>query len=263
MEKIIITGGKGFLGKKLEKLLRSDYEIFIFDKPEKDITSSKDFENLSADCVVHLAALTRGKNQGDMLDVNVHGTLNVLEFCKSVGARFIFASSAAVYGNKESPIQEETELNPVSFYGLTKLLGEKLCCFYKEKYGIPTTILRIFNLYGEGQQGGFVIQDIFSQLEKEKIVLKNPLPKRDFIHVEDVAESIRLSLERKADEIVNIGSGKSYSIREIAEKIAKGKEILYSEKGEKSDIYANISKAKRVLGWAPRISLDEGLKKFS
>jgi nucleoside-diphosphate-sugar epimerase len=263
MEKVIITGGDGFLGKRIEALLNKDYEIFILDKQKgRDITKIKDFEDLFTDCVIHLAALTKSQDQKEMFDVNVKGTFNVLEFCKLVRAKLIFASSAAVYGNAKSPLQEDNELNPVSFYGLTKLLGERLCDFYNTNYDLPITILRIFNLYGPGQQRGFVIPDIASQLENERIILKNPYPKRDFVYVDDVAEAVKKSIEREFLGVINIGSGKSYSIREIAEKIAEGREIKYTREGEKSDIYADISEAERVLNWKPKTSLDEGLKRI-
>ena len=141
-------------------------------------------------------------------------------------------------------------------------MGEELCKFYNQNYNVPITILRIFNLYGPGQQTGFVIPDIASQLGNEKIILKNPYPKRDFVYIDDVAEAIRKSLKRMSQGVINIGSGKSYSIREVVEKITEGRKIKFMQEGEKSDIYADISKAGKILDWKPETSLEEGLKKI-
>jgi len=263
MEKVIITGGKGFLGKRLNELLKGDYDILIFDKQNgRDVTKMEDFENLDADYVIHLAALTRSQDEEDMFNVNVKGTFNVLKFCKNVKAKLIFASSSAVYGNAESPIKEDNNLNIISFYGLTKSLGEELCRFYNQNYNIPITILRVFNLYGPGQQKGFVIPDIIHQLENEKIILRNSYSKRDFIYIDDVVESVKKSMKMNSFEIINIGTGKSHSIKEVVERIGGGERIVCSqETGKADDIYADISKEKRILNWQPRVSLDEGLKR--
>lgn len=262
MEKIIITGGKGFLGRKLEELLKDKYDVFVFNRPERDITKTEDFENLYADYIIHLAAITRGQDKKEMFDINIQGTFNVLEFCKRTNAKLVFTSSAAVYGNAKSPIKEDTFLSPISFYGLTKLLGEKLCGFYNQNYNTQIVILRLFNMYGPEQQKGFVIPDIISQLKNEKIIIKNSLSKRDFVYIDDVAEAIKKSINVSSFEIINIGFGKGYSIQKLAKKIARGKIVEASLGRERDDIYANISKAKRVLDWQPQIDLDEGLNKI-
>lgn len=261
--KILVTGSRGFLGKDLIEKLKNNYEVIAFDKENgKNIEKIEDFEGIFVDKVIHLAALTRHKNELEMFNTNVIGTLNVLEYCKKIGKGLIFASSAAVYGNAKSPIKEDSDLNPISFYGLTKTIGEKLCWFYNQNYGISTIILRIFNLYGPEQQKGFIIPDIISQLENQNISLGNPNPKRDFIYIDDVVEAISKSMKKNSFDIINIGSGKSYSIKEVAEKIVKGKDVVYSGGEERSDIYADVTRAKKVLGWEPKISLDDGLKRI-
>jgi UDP-glucose 4-epimerase len=263
VEKVIITGGNGFLGKRLTELLKDSYDIFLFNRQNnRDVTKIEDFEELRADYVIHLAALTRNQDERKMFDINVGGTLNVLEFCKNVGAKLIFASSSAVYGNAESPIKEDSDLDYISFYGLTKSLGETLCKFYNERYNLPIVILRIFNLYGPGQQEGFVIPDIIHQLTNEKIILRNSCPKRDFIYIDDVVESIRKSMKQNSFEIMNVGTGRSYSIKEAAEKIACGKKIECLQEKKENDIYADIKKAKEIISWESKINLDEGLKKI-
>ncbi len=266
MKSIIITGASGFIGKNLIELLKDKYEIICFDRENgKDVAKKEDFENLKADYVIHLAALMRKETPKEMLNVNVLGTQNVLEFCKKTGAKLIFASSSAVYGNAKGQIKEDSPLKPESFYGVTKLMGEELCKFYNKNSNVQIVILRFFNVFGKGQ-GGALIPEIISQLEKDKIILRNPYPKKDFVYIKDVAEAIVKSLDLNSFEIINIGTGKSHSIREIAEKIAdlsgKKKEIEFSENVKLNiDSRADFSKAKKLLGWEPKISLEEGLKK--
>jgi len=263
--KILVTGSNGFLGKKLVEKLKENYEIIDFDRHHgKDVKNSEDFEGLFVDKVIHLAALTKHDNELEMFNVNINGTLNVLEYCRKNGKGLIFASSAAVYGDSSLPSKEGHQVNPKSFYGYTKATAEKLCEFYHQKYNIPIIILRIFNLYGPGQQRGFIIPDIIHQLENENISLENPHPKRDLIFSEDAAEAFEKSLDVKGFEIINIGSGKSYSVGELANKIVDGKkEIIFRDSMLiNNESYADINKAKEILGWEPKISLDEGLKKI-
>jgi UDP-glucose 4-epimerase len=267
MKSIIITGSSGFIGKNLKELLERDYKIIEFDKGNnKDITKIEDFENLNADYVVHLAALMRKETPQEMLNVNVLGTLNVLEFCRKTGAKLIFISSSVVYGNVKGEIKEDYPLKPESFYGLTKLIGEEICKFYNKNFNVLTIILRFFNAYGKGQRDA-LIPEIISQLSEEKIVLRNPYPKKDFVYVEDIVEAINKSLNLNSFEIINIGTGKSYSVREIAETLVKlnGKdkkiEFLDDTKID-IDSRAIFSKAEEILKWQPTISLEEGLKKI-
>jgi len=263
MKKILITGGSGFLGSKLVEKLKDKYNIIIFNKSNnKDITKKEDFVGLEADYVIHLAALTRSQNNEDMFNINVNGTLNVLEFCKEKKAKFVFASSAAVYGDYKEAIKEDFLLKPKSFYGLTKVLGEKMCEFYNKNFNIPIVVLRIFNMYGPEQQKGFLIPDIVSQLKNEKIIIGNPYPKRDYVYVNDVVEAFVKGLELAGFNIINIGTGKSHSGKEVVEMLAKDKEIEFLDSIKiDSNSCADISKARELLNWKPKVFLEEGLRR--
>ncbi|MDD5687515.1 MAG: NAD(P)-dependent oxidoreductase [Elusimicrobia bacterium] len=260
MEKIIITGADGFIGKKLIEFLKGKCEVIIFDKTYgKDILQKNHFKGIEGNYVIHLAGLTKSASENEFFKVNVEGTLNVLEFCRKNKAKFIFPSSAAVYGNAKNKISENQPANPGTFYGVTKLMCENLCRFYNNKYQIPTIILRIFNAYGPGQKPGLLIPDIICQLDNDKIVLGNSFPKRDFVYVDDIAGAIVKSLNLDGFEIINIGTGEYYSVKEIAGMITD-RDIEYSDKRVIEDcVYADISKAKKILNWVPEISLKEGI----
>ena len=263
MEKVIITGANGFIGKRLTASLGDNYEIIYCDKTnDKNITQETYFEGVKGKYVIHLAGLTRNASEREFFRVNVEGSLNVLEFCRKNKTKIIFPSSAAVYGNTKDKISENHPVNPGSFYGVTKLMCENLCRFYNNKYHIPITILRIFNTYGPDQKTGFLIPDIISQLENDKMTLGNPFPKRDFVYIDDVARGIVKSLDLDGFEIINIGTGECYSVREIAEMIT-GRDIKYSDNTEVEDcVCADISKAKKLLNWIPEVSLKEGIQRI-
>jgi nucleoside-diphosphate-sugar epimerase len=262
MKKILLTGSSGFIGKNLENVLSKNYEVISFDRQEgKDITRKEDYLGINADYVIHLAALIKSSNLDELFNVNVKGMLNVLEFCKQSGAKLIFISSAAVYGDAQSPIKENSCFNPLSSYGLTKMMGEELCEYYHKNFGLDITTLRIFNPYGPGQPEGLLISDIISQLDNERVVLKNPGSKRDYIYIDDVVNSIVQSLNLDSFNVINIGYGKSYSVEELG-KMITDKSISFRDNSiNKSNIYADITKAKKLLNWKPKVSLEDGLKR--
>jgi len=264
MKQIIITGGDGFIGKRVCERLKQnkDYNLIILKEEEFDIRKPESFENLTCDYFIHMAALIRNEHPQKMMDVNVKGTFNVLEFCKRVGAKLIFTSSCGVYGNSHSPIKEDSPLAPVNYNGLTKLLGEQLCNYYSINHNVCSIILRIFNPYGPGQREGFLITDIIKQLKNEKIILKSPYPKRDYVHIDDVAEAIEKSLQVNISEIFNIGTGIGTSVKELVKMITDKPVIFENETLIEDDIHADISKAEISLNWKPKIQLNEGLQRI-
>ncbi|MBT3394990.1 NAD(P)-dependent oxidoreductase [archaeon] len=264
VKKILITGSEGFVGSRLIEKFENKYDLTLFDKKfNRDITNPESFKGLDVDYVIHLAAITRSDNLFEMFDVNVNGTFNVLEFCKNSGANLIFASSSAVYGNIESPITETSNLNPSSYYAITKKLGEELCKFYYDNFSVNNTILRIFNPYGPNQTEGFLIPDILSQLGESEINLGNPYQKRDYIYIDDLVDAIDKSLDLNKFNIINIGTGTSYCVKELVKKITDKKVNFSDLSMVESDIYADISKAKKLLSWVPKVSLEEGIKYIS
>ena len=282
-KRILVTGSSGFVGKNLvEELKRQDADVLTLtdhDGRRIDIRDQQRVEaiinkirNIDIDIVYHLAAITSVpfsfENPGETYDVNVLGTLNILELCRSCNADKIVFASSYVYGQPQYlPIDEKHPLQPTNPYARSKILGEELCRAYNTDFGVKCIILRPFNIYGVGQSKNFLIPSIIAQLRYGKIELKDPEPKRDFIYISDVIDAYIKAGEFNGDfDVFNIGYGKSYSVKEIVDKIIHlyGKDVKVKYSGERRkneimDTIADIKKAKGRLGWKPRVEIDNGL----
>ncbi|QQG43495.1 MAG: GDP-mannose 4,6-dehydratase [Candidatus Daviesbacteria bacterium] len=277
MEKILITGSHGFVGQHLAAGLRGR-DIVEFNLSQgKDVTKKQDFDNLPSDIatVIHLAAIANvplsWEKPEEVLKVNLLGTLNVLEFARKVKAKVIFAASYLYGIPQKLPITEEHPLSAENPYGLSKLSAEALCRIYSGRYDIPVISLRFFNIYGPGQAENMVISQMIGELKRDgKVTILDGRPKRDFVYISDVVSAYLKALEagNTGFDAINIGSGESYSIAEIARKLIQAAgldEASLIDKHEErpNDIpetLADISQAKRKLGWEPKMNIDEGLK---
>jgi len=294
---ILVTGGAGFIGSHLcQKLLEHDVRLTVYDNLSTgstenikdlqgrmrfvrgDIRSTEFSEKAGRpDLIFHLAAQTSVPksmaNPVEDYEINAYGTLNVLELARKNDSRVVYASSAAIYGNPEVlPTPEDCPPKPVSFYGLSKLVGEEYCKMYMDSYGLEVSIARISNAYGSRGHG--VIKDFIDKirLNKRKLeVLGTGEQSRDFIHVSDVVNALILSATMKEarGQIFNVGSGKSMKIIELARLMVRmlGLENVTvisttnrSWKGDIEIIWLDISKAEKVLNWKPSIQLENGLK---
>ncbi len=292
MKNIAITGGAGFIGSHLvKKLLEKKYRAIVIDNLSTGSESNihkkalfkkidiRDFGALKQamngiDSVFHLAALPRIQRSIqsplETNEVNVQGTLNVLEAARvNKVKRVIFTSSSSVYGDQKSlSLTENMIPQPLSPYALQKLMGEKYCQMYTDLYGLETLSLRLFSVYGPGQNG----RDEFATVIGRFLYLKNrgkPLiiygdgeKTRDFTHINDVVEALIRSMEIKLPKkrIINICAGKTHSINQIAKLI--GGRVVYKEKrkGESQRIQGSNELAKKILKWEPQTSLKEGIK---
>ena len=281
-KRILVTGSSGFIGNNLVvKLKGQDADVLTLtehDGRRIDIRNQQRVTGITneirnIDIVYHLAAITSVpfsfENPGETYDVNVLGTLNILELCRLCNAEKIVFASSYVYGQPQYlPIDEKHPLQPTNPYARSKILGEELCRAYNTDFGLKCIILRPFNIYGVGQGKNFLIPSIIAQLRYGKIELKDPEPKRDFIYISDIIEAYIKVGEFKGNfEVFNIGYGKSYSVKEITEKIVQlyGKDVKINYKNERRkneimDTVADIRKAKEKLGWKPNVDIDAGLK---
>jgi UDP-glucose 4-epimerase len=273
---IAVTGSSGFVGSHLcKEIIRLGGKVI-----ELDITSGTDITDYNSikdipdfDCLIHLAAKIfvpeSYKNPHSYYKINLQGTLNVCELCRVRNAKIIFASSY-FYGTPEYlPIDENHPVHPHNPYAHSKLLAEELCRAYSKDFSMKVIILRFFNIYGPGQDERFLIPSIIKQAQTGEVNLGDSTPKRDFIYIDDVVSSYihSIAFEPEELEIFNIGSGESYSVLETVNLIAKHYpkpfKVNFSEQkraNEVPDTRADISKAKRLLKWAPFIFFEKGLK---
>ena len=275
---IMVTGSAGFIGKNLVKELEKlDVHLIQVDKETGiDLTDWQSINNLDhVDLVYHLAGLSyipiSQTNPRIFYHQNIISTLNMLEYCRIHKAKFIFTSSY-IYGSpKYLPIDEKHPVSGLNPYTESKILAESLCYSYYKNYGVKIIIFRPFNVFGPGQNKNFLIPSILGQLKTGKIILNDPNPKRDFIYVDDLINAyIKAASYIKSDfDIFNIGSGKSHSVQDIANLV----KLIFSDKleihfenkqreNEVNNTIADISKAEVFLGWTPKISLKDGLRKM-
>lgn len=290
----LVTGGSGFIGSHLiDRLLKEeDSKITIVDNFREGrylpFATNVEIVNMSIlgdlselmrrqDVVFHFAAVPRVQTSIQepkrTHEVNVDGTLNLLLAARDNGVkRFVFSSSSSIYGDQDkTPFTEDMIPNPLSPYALHKLIGEGYCQLFTKIYGLQTICLRYFNVYGPRMNSLFNPQLIPNVIKHIKEDRQPPIAgdgsvTRDYVFVTDVAEANYLASKSDLTGIFNIGTGVSCSVNEIIDLINKklGKDI----KGnygppviEPSRTIADITKAKYLLGWEPKVSLDEGIER--
>lgn len=295
--RILITGINGFIGQHLAYTLiqrghfitglgrskkckvnniKTYYEGTVLDEKLVE-TASRDME-----AVIHLASLTSHKdivdNRSKTLETNILGTKNVLDsFSKSKKLKkFLYASSGKVYGKIiHLPISENHPTSPQNVLGKSKLITEKLIDFYNNNQK-EFIIFRIFNIYGPRQSENFLIPTILAQLGygKREIVLGDIAAKRDYVYIDDVVRAFILAIEGKGYKGVSIfnictgiGSSASETVKIISKikgvdiKVKRNPKLLRPD--EMKDEYGSYAKAKKILGWKPKIGLIEGLRKLT
>lgn len=269
--KILVTGHKGFIGKKiLDKLQKTAYNTRGIDlKDGEDILHCLPNENF--DYVFHLAACPRVEysvqHPSYTMKQNVLVTSTLLEWAKDHGVkRVIFSSSSAVMGDNDGT-------GPKSPYGLHKLMNEMECRLYSELYGLDTVCLRYFNAYSEDQEfGGSYSTAICAWME----MIKQGKPlridgdgeqTRDLVHVEDIVSANIFCMQNNnyfGGKVFNVGSGKSVSMNYIKNFIDSRHNVVWNHaperKGDVKHTVADISEL-RKMGWEPKISIEEGLKR--
>lgn len=290
MKNILITGGAGFIGSNLAFFLsKKKYKIFIIDDLSSgnikniDKTKFKFFKkniisinklktNIKFDYLIHLAAkaeiLISKDNESKYFDANIIGLQETLNFAsRNKIKKFIFASSASVYGDtKNVKVKEKSFLEPLHYYAYTKYIGEQMVKKYCNINNLNFIIFRFFNIYGLNSNA-VIAKFIAQSLQGKKITIYgNGKQSRDFLHVNDLSNAIFKSLQNNKcnNKIYNLGSGQSKSIFEIKNIISKKKDHIFLPKRaddiEKS--ISDISKIKKHLKWKPILNLEKSIKEI-
>lgn len=291
-KRAVVTGGCGFIGSYVvQELIKNKYTVIVIDnlsqgKKESlpnevtlitaDIRNYKEVENVveENDIIFHLAALTSVplsiENPLPYHETNIAGTYNILEAARVKKASgIIFSSSAAVYGNQEGVMTENTPPSPESPYASQKYIGEQLCNLYSRLHGIPAVCLRYFNVYGKGnhEQGSYApVTARFLKARREGtplFVTGDGEQTRDFIHVEDVAKaniSAVSLLTKKPFEIINVCSGISSKIIKIAKQIDTNNIQFLPARNEIKDSLGDATKFHMLIPKEETISFEDGLK---
>ena len=291
MEKIIVTGGAGFIGSHIvDALIDFGYEVHVIDNlcsgKKNDVNVKAVFHNVDirdkeklitifkdAKYVFHEAALPQVQfsmeNTIETHDVNVNGLLNVLEVSKLCNVkRLIFASSSAVYGDQKTmPLVETMEARPLSPYGAHKYIGEVYCALWSKIFNLETVCLRYFNVYGKRQSSSGDYASVvakFLDLKKQNkplTVVGDGNQTRSFVNVKDVVDANIKAMKAKGlgkGEVINIGTRDMYSVNQIADLI--GGDVVYIEpRIEPQATSADVTKAKILLDWVPSVKLEDGL----
>jgi len=294
MIKYIVTGGAGFIGSHIvDALVERGFDVHVVDNfltgkrerlnpkavlHEVDI---RDFEKLhpifaGAAGIYHTAAQPRMqlsiKNPRVTNDINVTGTLNVLLAARDAGVkRVVYSASSSAYGKKDTlPLTENMVPEPIIPYAIQKRVGEQYCQMASRFYGLETVSLRYFNVYGPRQTmesdgpyatviGIFLEQRIN---DKPMSVVPDGTQKRDYTHVSDVVRANLLAMESDKvgkGEIINVGTEKNYSIFNVVDMIGGSWEFVAERQGEVKETLADITKARGLLGWEPKVSFEEGI----
>ncbi len=293
MIKYIITGGAGFIGSHLvEKLIKKNKKIIVLDnlstgRIENIKRFKKKIKFIKCDIskkgnwikvfrgrcyVFHLASLAdivpSIQNPKKYFESNVNGTLNILEACRNAKIiKFIYSASSSCYGiPKNYPTKELEKINPMYPYALTKKMGEDLIVHWSKVFDIPFISLRLFNVYGTRSRTSGTYGAMFGVFLAQKLanhpftIVGSGKQTRDFTYVTDVVDAfLKCSKSKISNEIFNIGSGKTISVNKITSLI-KGKKVFIKKRpGEPNCTFADISKIKKYIGWAPKINIEKGV----
>lgn len=298
--KILLTGGAGFIGSHLlERLLERGDDVAVIDDfndyydprikranlpkggfrlHERDLRDAAPIvAQEKPDLLVHLAA--RAGVRPSQLDpalyesVNVAGTLGLLEACRKSGVRrFVFASSSSVYGNAPVPFREDNpDLQPISFYGATKLLGEHYVRIYARLHGIHATSLRFFTAYGPRQRPDMAIHAFTAAISQDREIpmFGDGTTERDYTYVSDIVQGVLAAIDHDEPYAVyNLGESRTIPLKRlidlIGELVGKTPKIkaMPEQPGDVKRTCAAIDQARARLGYDPKVPIETGLRNF-
>lgn len=273
---MLVTGASGFVGRHLcPALERAGYDVVRASSRTGFDPACDPLPLNGVSHVVHAAARTgvpaAWQDPAGFIADNTLGTVRVLEQCRAHGCGMTFLS-AYIYGVPRSvPIREDHAIDANNPYALSKHLAEQACLFYAQRLGVAVSVLRLFNLYGPGQDERFLIPFIAGQVLDpacEVVEVMDLAPSRDYIFIEDTVDAILRAMEAPAGSVFNVGSGEAHSVEDVIRRIcvAAGIEKPYRGRAERRQNEIDLTKADisaigQALGWRPTTSFDEGLRR--
>lgn len=296
--KCLVTGGAGFIGSHLvELLINHGHEVIALDNLISGrLQNLSKVENISSftfikadicdaqeissafrgiDWVFHLAGLAdivpSIEKPKEYFDINVAGTLNVLECARLNGIkRFIYAASSSSYGIPDNyPTEEESPIKPQYPYALTKYMGEELVLHWSKVFCLPSISLRLFNVYGPRSRTTGTYGAVFGVFLAQKLnckpltVVGDGTQTRDFTYVTDVARAFHAAaLSDISGEVMNVGSGNHYSVNRLVELLGGDIEYIPKRPGEPDCTFAKVEKITKLLNWQPEVTFEEGVAKM-
>jgi UDP-glucose 4-epimerase len=283
MMKILITGSSGFIGSHLIDNLSTNNKVLYclynthsnnFKRNniyyiQQDFNKPLDISKLplDIDCIIHLAAnVDKKTGNSELFRINTVSTLNLLEYGKTIGIKkFVFASTGGVYGYHSHPLQEESAINPIDFYSLSKYESEILVNHYSQYFS--TIILRFFFPYGMRQYTSIIPSLVNKIKNKEKIIVYNDKnPKINPIYITDVIDIIYESMSLDGQHTLNVAGDNIISIKELSNLIGKhmkSKPVFeYLCDTNIIDLVGDNTKIKNIVGFTPKISLEEGIQNY-
>jgi len=286
--KSLVTGAAGFIGSNIvDYLLEQGHKVVCIDNESSDAHDNphwndntinilgdiRDYTLMSSamvdvDYVFHLAAEARIQpsieNPINAVSINDLGIATILQCAREANVkRFVFSSTSAIYGMNESPNIETQIPDPLNPYSVTKLNGENLCRMYNNLFGLKTTILRYFNVFGPNQPVRGQYAPVIGIFDRQKsdgealTIVGDGSQRRDFVYVKDIARANYLAAisDHPKTEVYNVGTGKNYSVKEIAYAISENHIHIPEREGEMQLTLANIDKIEKHLGWKPEVDV--------
>ncbi|HXP93535.1 MAG TPA: SDR family oxidoreductase [Candidatus Binatia bacterium] len=295
MGKAVVTGGAGFIGSHLvERLVRAGRPVTVIDNLktgrrknlagldasaltffEADVCDTQLLQEAfaGAEVVYHLAALAdivpSIERPDDYFRANVDGTFSVMQAARSAGVRRVmYAASSSCYGIPDTyPTPESAEIRPQYPYALTKYLGEAIVLHWGQVYDIAATSLRLFNVYGPRARTTGTYGAVFGVFLAQKLagspmtVVGDGKQTRDFTYVTDVADAFVQAASRAelGGQIMNVGSGNTYSVNQLVELLGGPITHIPKRPGEPDQTFADVTKIRRLLGWSARVPFEDGV----
>lgn len=279
--KVVITGDTGFIGRNMRSYLEKlGIDVVGYSRRRgQDLINIDQFdafiEQEAPDIIYHFAAEAKPRESVfkpvETIETNIKTTLNVLEVSRKYDIPVVYLSTCEVYGDSKIPITEDFPLNPTNPYAASKVAGDRICYAYYRSYGLDVKIVRIFNPYGPYMQLNKVIPTFYKQAIHNKpiTIYGDGTDTRDYTYIDDIVRGLWLGKDLPAGEAINLATGKATTTLRIAEiikeLIGSSSEIVFTEYPKKFEgirhQVGSYEKAKKLLGWEPKVDLIEGIKR--